>query len=40
MTSVHGRAVYHIERASDTEDPGAAAGMLLVKGFSEYLKDH
>jgi len=38
MTSVHGRALYHKERAVGIEDPGAAVGMLLIKGFNEYLK--
>ncbi len=33
MTSVHGKAVYHNERSKGTEDPGAAAGVLLLKGF-------
>ena len=37
MTSVHGKAVYHSERSKGTEDPGAAAGVLLLKGFVEYL---
>jgi dihydroxyacetone kinase-like protein len=37
MTSAHGKAVYHSERSKGTEDPGAAAGMLLLKGFVAYL---
>lgn len=37
MTPVHGKAVYHSERSKGTEDPGAAAGVLLLKGFVEYL---
>lgn len=37
MTPVHGKAVYHAERSSDVEDPGAAVGMLIMKGFNDYL---
>ncbi len=39
MTAVHGKAVYHIERAAGTEDPGAAAGLLLFEGFNSYLNN-
>ena len=39
MTSVHGKAVYHTERASGTEDPGAVAGVLIIKGFNDYLSE-
>ncbi|MHB8276692.1 MAG: dihydroxyacetone kinase subunit DhaL [Candidatus Humimicrobiaceae bacterium] len=37
MTSKHGKAVYHIERSSGREDPGAVAGMLFIKAFYDYL---
>lgn len=37
MVSKHGKALYHIERSAGMEDPGAAAGMLLIKGFYNYL---
>ncbi len=37
MTPVHGKAIYHSERSKGTEDPGAAAGVLLLRGFIEYL---
>ena len=33
MTSIHGKAVYHNERSKGTEDPGAAAGVLFIRGF-------
>ena len=37
MTSVHGKAFYHTERSKGTVDPGAAAGVLFIRGFSEYI---
>lgn len=37
MSPAHGKAMYHKQHAADTEDPGAAAGMLLVKGFNDYI---
>ncbi|MES0342056.1 MAG: dihydroxyacetone kinase subunit DhaL [Candidatus Humimicrobiaceae bacterium] len=37
MTSIHGKAFYHTERSKGTVDPGAAAGVLFIRGFSEYL---
>ena len=37
MTSVHGKAFYHTERSKGTIDPGAAAGVLFMKGFSDYI---
>lgn len=37
MVSKHGKAVYHIERSAGREDPGATAGMLLIKAFYDYL---
>lgn len=39
MVSKHGKALYHIERSAGKEDPGAVAGMLLIKAFYDYLKD-
>ncbi len=38
MISKHGKAVYHIERSAGKEDPGAAAGMLMIKAFYNYLQ--
>jgi len=38
MASVHGRAIYHIKRASGIEDPGAAAGMIMIEAFYDYFK--
>ena len=37
MTSIHGKAFYHTERSRGTVDPGAAAGVLFIRGFSEYI---
>ena len=37
MKSVHGKAFYHSERSKGTIDPGAAAGVLFLKGFAEYI---
>lgn len=37
MTSIHGKAFYHTERSKGTVDPGAAAGVLFIRGFSEYI---
>lgn len=37
MTSIHGKAFYHTERSKGMVDPGAAAGVLFLKGFSEYI---
>ena len=39
MVSKHGKALYHIERSAGKEDPGAAAGMLLIKAFYDYFKE-
>jgi phosphoenolpyruvate---glycerone phosphotransferase subunit DhaL len=38
MTPKHGKAIYHSERSAGKEDPGAAAGMLLIKAFYDYLQ--
>ena len=38
MTPKHGKAIYHTERSAGKEDPGAAAGMLLIKAFNDYLQ--
>lgn len=37
MTSVHGKAFYHRQRSKGTVDPGAAAGVLFLKGFYEHI---
>jgi dihydroxyacetone kinase-like protein len=37
MTSIHGKAFYHTERSKGTVDPGAAAGVLFIRGFSDYI---
>lgn len=37
MTSVHGKAFYHTERSKGTVDPGAAAGLLFMRGFTDYI---
>ncbi len=37
MTSIHGKAFYHTERSKGTVDPGAAAGVLFIRGFLEYI---
>jgi dihydroxyacetone kinase-like protein len=39
MVSKHGKALYHIERSAGSEDPGAVAGMLLMKAFYDYFKE-
>lgn len=39
MVSKHGKALYHIERSVGKEDPGAVAGMLLIKAFYDYLEE-
>lgn len=37
MMSKHGRAAYYGEKSIGRQDPGAAAGMLVVKGISNYI---
>ena len=39
MVSKHGRAAWYKEKSRGKEDPGAVAGMLMVKAFYEYLKE-
>lgn len=38
MLSMHGRAKWFGEKSIGKEDPGAAAGVLLLKAFYEYFK--
>jgi len=38
MLPKHGRAVWYGEKSIGKEDPGAVAGMLLIKAFYEYLE--
>lgn len=37
MSPSHGKAMYHKQMAAEIEDPGAAAGMLWIKGFYDYI---
>lgn len=39
MVAKHGRAAWYREKSIGKEDPGAVAGMLIVKAFYEYLKE-
>lgn len=39
MISKHGRGAWYGEKSIGKKDPGAVAGMLLIKGFHEYLKE-
>lgn len=38
MLPKHGRAVWYGEKSIGKKDPGAVAGMLLIKAFYEYLE--
>ncbi|MFA7539809.1 MAG: dihydroxyacetone kinase subunit L [Sphaerochaetaceae bacterium] len=37
MVAKHGRIAYHREKAIGTEDPGAVAVAIMLKGFTEYI---
>jgi len=37
MMSKHGRAAYYGEKSIGRQDPGATAGMLMIKGISNYI---
>lgn len=39
MLPKHGRAVWYGEKSIGKKDPGAVAGMLLIKAFYEYLEN-
>jgi dihydroxyacetone kinase-like protein len=39
MLPKHGRVVWYREKSIDKKDPGAVAGMLLIKAFYEYLEN-
>lgn len=39
MISKHGRAAWYGEKSIGKKDPGAVAGMLLIKAFHEYLEE-
>jgi dihydroxyacetone kinase-like protein len=39
MLPKHGRAVWYREKSIGKKDPGAVAGMLLIKAFYEYLEN-
>jgi len=39
MVSKHGRGVWYGKKSIGKKDPGAVAGMLLVKTFYEYIKE-
>lgn len=39
MISKHGRGAWYGEKSIGKKDPGAVAGMLLIKGFHEYLEE-
>ena len=38
MLPKHGRIVWYGEKSIGKKDPGAVAGMLLIKAFYEYLE--
>lgn len=38
MLPKHGRVVWYGEKSIGKKDPGAVAGMLLIKAFYEYLE--
>lgn len=37
MEPVHGRAIYHKEKAAGVPDQGAIVGMLFIRGFADYV---
>ena len=39
MLPKHGRVVWYGEKSIGKKDPGAVAGMLLIKAFYEYLEN-
>lgn len=40
MVSQHGRAAYYQEKSLGKQDPGATVGMLVIKGFSDYVLNY
>ncbi len=40
MLPKHGRSVWYGEKSVGKEDPGAVAGMLLIKAFYEFVDSH
>jgi len=39
MVSQHGRAAYYQKNSVGKQDPGATAGMLIIKAFADYISE-